>query len=125
MTDEERKIWDNRVFEAEGNRPRTSVDEAVIAVNAELSQYKRLLHEEIVIAVALTKELNDIAAALGIFRHPDEREQLANCAEKMREENKRLREEIRDLKIKWNGSIDAQQHLFMENLELRRRAKEG
>jgi hypothetical protein len=61
------------------------------AALAQLAEYKRLLDEEVSASTALTAELNDIAAALGIFRHPDEKEQLANCAEKMREEIHHLR----------------------------------
>ena len=54
------------------------------AALAQLAEYKRLLDEEAAASLALTAELNDIAAAAGIFRHPDEKDQLANAVAALR-----------------------------------------
>ena len=46
MTPNERKVWDNRVFEAEGNRPRSCVDDAILAANAELTRLRGIAENE-------------------------------------------------------------------------------
>ena len=49
------------------------------AALAQLADYKRLLADEAAASLALTAELRDIAAAAGIFRHPGEKDQVANA----------------------------------------------
>jgi hypothetical protein len=73
----------DRTYDGNGACPSCYVDirADLAAANASLEEYKRLLDEEVVASLALTAELNDIAAAAGIFRHPDEKDQLANFVE--------------------------------------------
>jgi hypothetical protein len=49
----------------------------------ELKQYKHLLDEEVIVSRNQIRELNNIAAALTIYRHPYEPDQLANYAESL------------------------------------------
>ena len=62
----------------------TALRADLTAALAQLVEYKRLLDEEVVASLALTAELNDIAAAAGIFRHPGEKDRVANAVAALR-----------------------------------------
>jgi hypothetical protein len=106
MNDEERKAWDtwidycrklDRWYKCNPDKaaeyepilmtpPFDGIVEANLSVDTELTRLRELLSEEAAASLALTAELNDIAAAAGIFRHPGEKDQVANAVAGLRGE---------------------------------------